>query len=72
MSGSRVAADVEVDEMSEQEAADLFDRICRREMGISGAEFLQRWDGGVYNGVDVDSVAGLPDVVMSLPLVREN
>jgi hypothetical protein len=58
------------EELDEQQAADLFDRICQREMGISGAEFLARWDAGLYRGVDVDDVDGLPDVVAALPSIR--
>ena len=69
--GSHAATEVQVDELSEQEAAELFDRICRREMGVSGTEFLRRWDTGDFAGVEVDSVPGLPDVVMALPMVRE-
>lgn len=40
----RAAYDVEVDQMSEQAAGEVFDGIARRELGISGSEFLQRWD----------------------------
>ena len=69
--GSHAATEVQVEELSEQEADELFDRICRREMGVSGAEFLRRWDAGDFADVDVDSVPGLTDVVMALPMVRE-
>jgi hypothetical protein len=62
--------DVEVVELDDAEAADLFDRIARREMGISGAEFLARLDNGDYEDVDHDSVPGLVEVWMSLPFVR--
>lgn len=70
MSGSRAVEDVQVNELSEQEAADVFDGICRRELSISGAEFLRRWDAGEYREVDVDDVDGLPDVVAVISLVR--
>lgn len=70
MGGSRAAEDVQVEEMSEQEAADVFDGICRRELALSGTEFLRRWDAGEYEGVDVDDVDGLPDVVAAIYLVR--
>ena len=69
--GSHAATEVQVKELSEQEADELFDRICRREMGVTGAEFLRRWDAGDFADVDVDSVPGLTDVVMALPMVRE-
>jgi len=75
MGGSRAAEDVPIKELSQQEAGqeagELFDRICRREMRISATEFLQRWDAGEYDRTDVDSVPGLADVAMALPLIRE-
>jgi hypothetical protein len=71
MSAGRTAADVGIGELSEQDAAELFDRICRRELHTSGAEFLRSWDAGLYGDVDPDAYDGLPDVLMALPLVRE-
>ncbi|MGH3863831.1 hypothetical protein [Actinokineospora sp.] len=65
-----VAADVEVDELSAEAAARAFDAITQREMGISGAEFLERWDAGEWEQTDFDEVPGLVDVWMSIPLVR--
>lgn len=56
--------------MSAEEYDDMFDRIARKNMGISGAEFLRRWDAGEYEGVDWDSVKGLRAVAMALPLAR--
>lgn len=70
--GRATAEDVQVKELSEEEAQALFDRICRREMGISSEVFLRRWDAGEYDKADVDSVAGLADVAMALPLIRES
>lgn len=72
MSGSRAAAEVQVKELDQTTAEELFDRICQRQMGISGAEFLRRWDASEYADTDVDSVPGLADVVMTLPLIRES
>lgn len=70
MGRSRAIDDVEVSDLTEQEAADIFDGICRRELRVSGTEFLRRWDAGEYRGTDVDQVDGLPDVVAAIPLVR--
>jgi len=70
MSGSRAVDDVQVKELTELQAAEVFDGICRRELGMSGAEFLRRWDAGEYADVDVDSVDGLPDVTVAVALVR--
>jgi hypothetical protein len=70
MRGSYVTTDTQVSELSEQEAADVFDGICRRELNISGREFLDRWDVGDYRDVDVDDVDGLSDVISAISLVR--
>jgi hypothetical protein len=69
-SGTYVGID-EVD-MSDEEAAAAFDRVTRREMGISGEEFLRRWDAGEWTDVEMDDVPGLTDVWMMLPLVRQD
>ncbi|WP_232021573.1 MULTISPECIES: hypothetical protein [Pseudonocardia] len=55
---------------TKQDAEAVFDRVTRRELGISGADFLARWDAGDYEGVDVDDVDGLAEVVGALPFVR--
>ena len=36
---------------SEEEARELFDREARRLFGISGDEFLRRWDSGEYGPI---------------------
>ena len=56
--------------MSASEYDDMFDRIARKNMGISGADFLRLWDDGKFEGVDWDSVDGLRAVAMAIPLVR--
>lgn len=38
----------EVREVSLVEGRAIFDRACRRQLGISGEEFLRRWDAGEY------------------------
>ena len=35
------------------EAAGLFEREARRLAGMSGEEFLARWDAGEYRGLDL-------------------
>jgi len=62
--------DVEVEHLTAAESASAFDALARREMGISGEEFLRRWDAGEWYGVDPDDVPGLVDVSMALVLVR--
>ncbi len=57
---SKTAHDIEVELMSEREAGEVFDGIVRRELGISGAEFLRRWCAGDYASTDVDDLDGSP------------
>lgn len=37
-------------ELSPGEAAEMFSDVCLRELGITGEEFLARWDAGQYSG----------------------
>jgi hypothetical protein len=67
---NRAAYDVEVGEMSEQDAAEVFDGIARRKLGISGQEFLDRWDAGEYRSCDRDDLDGLSEVIAAMSLVR--
>ena len=67
---NEVASDVEIVELSGDAAARAFEELARREMGISGDEFLARWDAGQWSYRDFDDVPGLVDVWMGLPLVR--
>ncbi len=67
---NQAAYDVEVEQMSEQDAAEVFDGITRRELGISGPEFLERWDAGAYSDTDRDDIDGLSEVVAAMSLVR--
>jgi hypothetical protein len=68
---SETATEVGIVELSADEAAKAFDRIARREMGISSEEFLERWDAGEWRDIDMDGVPGLVDVWMALPMVRD-
>ena len=40
---------VEVIELTAGEGRAVFDRACREHLGISGPEFLRRYDAGYYN-----------------------
>jgi hypothetical protein len=64
------AAMIEIVELSLQEAGEVFDAIARREMNISGAEFLRRWDAGYYSGQRMDDAEGLVETWMAIGLVR--
>jgi hypothetical protein len=65
-------ADIKVVYMTEDDAVEAFDRTARREMDMSGADFLRRWDAGEWADADLDDVPGLVDVWMMLPLVRHD
>lgn len=54
-------------ELSPDEAAEMFSDICLRELGITGREFLARWDSGRYSGCMDDS---LIEVWKVMSLVR--
>ncbi len=59
----------QVDDVSDSEAFEVFDRVVRHEMDITGVEFLRRHDAGAYE-VDPDSIPGLPAVLTVLPFAR--
>ena len=53
-----------------RESADLFDQIARKYMGISGTEFLARWDAGEFENMNWDDIPGLAEVATALPFAR--
>lgn len=57
-------------ELDADQGERLFDRIVRREMGMSAAEFLSRWDAGEWDEADYDAVPGLIEVRNALPFIR--
>ena len=58
----------EVRELTREEGRALFDRTAREFLGISGDEFLRRWDAGEIKNPDTPEV--MP-VFMSMPFVRD-
>ena len=60
----------EIVELDQREAEDAFDVIARRAMGVSGVEFLTRWDAGEWSGRRMDDVPGLVETWMAIGLVR--
>lgn len=57
----------EVVELTSDEGAELFDGITQKNMGITGAEFLERWNAGEFEGISWDDVPGLAAVATALP-----
>jgi hypothetical protein len=54
--------------MTDSEAWDIFDRTARRRLGMTGEEFLAKWDAGEFP--DPDEQDGVMTVAMLIPLVR--
>lgn len=61
------AGGCEVVELDSEHGLELFDQTARSYMGISGAQFLELWDSGKFDGVDWDDVQGLAQVAIALP-----
>jgi hypothetical protein len=54
--------------LSVKEGRALFDRHTRKELGISGVEFLRRWDAGEYQPVpDTPEGRKVGRLVMLMP-----
>ena len=58
---------------TEQEGQALFDYQARKELGISGEEFLARWDAGEYRNL-ADAVTGrkIERLAMLIPFARRS
>lgn len=54
--------------LSRDEGLAIVDRRARRYLGISGEEFVRRWDAGYYK--DEPESPGLVRTMMTLPLAR--
>ncbi len=62
----------QIREINKEEGREIFDRSARRYLGISGEEFLRRWDAGFYDDPD-DRTKNPPEVMevaSLLPLAR--
>lgn len=56
---------------SDEEAWEIFDQDARHELGISGEEFLRRWDNGEYRDTQDDREGWkVMRVAMMLPFAR--
>ncbi len=61
-----------VRQMTWEEGRELLDRHARRYLGISGEEFIERWDKGEYDDPDdrTKNPPGVMELAMILPFVR--
>lgn len=58
-------------ELSDEEARSHFDRQARRLVGLTGEEFLRRYDRGDYAGIEEDEFGRrVIALEMSIPFVR--
>jgi hypothetical protein len=62
----KIAGTVELDASQAQQ---MFDATARFYLGIDGAEFLRKWDGGEYTGDACTS--RVASVASLIPLIRE-
>ncbi len=59
------------DTLSPEESRAMFDREARHWVGISGEEFLRRWDAGEYRNIpDTPEGRRTMEVIFLLPFVR--
>lgn len=59
-----------IKELSPDEAWELFDRQCREWLGISGEEFIRRYDAGEISADDLDYNNDVIALSMKIPLFR--
>lgn len=54
--------------LTDEEGRALFDNAARFYLGISGEEFIERWDSGYYD--EAPDHPDIVDVAMLLPFAR--
>lgn len=66
------ADDGQVRQLTREEGRELLDRHSHRYLGISGEEFIRRWDAGQYGDPDdrTKNPPGVMHLAMLLPFVR--
>lgn len=58
--------------LSSEEGRALFDQQCRLRLGMSGAEFIRRWDAGEYEDLkDVPENNDVLYISLLLPFGRQ-
>lgn len=53
--------------LGKDESEELFDAIARKNMQLTGDEFIKHWNNGEYDGLNFDDVPGLTKTVVALP-----
>lgn len=67
MPNTQSHARIEVVEATQQEGQEMLDRAAQEVLGISGEEFLARWDAGEYAHSDDPAITR---VAMLIPFAR--
>lgn len=58
-------------QLTREEGRAFFDTKCRRELGMSGEEFLRRYDAGEFDGIEEDEFGRkVVRIEMSIPFAR--
>lgn len=60
--------DVTMREIGIDEGREMFDRIARRTMNMSGEEFIEAWESGKFDGQP--ETPDLVQLVMLIPITR--
>ncbi len=64
-------ADEGVEWVSPEEAWTLFDASAQSSLGMSGKEFLRRWDAGEFRGIEEDARGrAINDLIMLAMTIR--
>jgi hypothetical protein len=62
----------EVSYVTPEEGRRMFDEAARKWMGISGEEFIRRWEAGEYWGIaDEPGNFHIGDLISMIPLARQ-
>jgi hypothetical protein len=68
---NRENEDLSAYELSYEEGWKLLDAEARRSLGMSGEEFMRRWDAGEVDFDDPETHGAVVRLWMLLPFVRE-
>ena len=73
MAATSTATLPEAQWVTPEEGREIFDAEARRMMGISGEEFLRRWDAGEYREIaDTPGNLHIMDLAFLIPLARQD
>ena len=61
-----------IKELTREEAWELFDHQAQKWLGISGEEFIRRYDAGEISDHDLDHNNDVITLVMKIPFVRSH